>query len=210
MSRLQITRAPNLPIAPVEYEARQVEMTNNALRLYFNELDNMTQNVLGNHGLRFLNAIYGVFSSSATQTVSAADTPTAATFNTTGISDGVQLSTPASRIQVLYSGIYKFTIEPQLFNTTAGAHSVYFWLRVTGTDVAASGSKVTINTPSTDTATSWNYVLELQANDYVEVMFASDDATMALTATAAQTVPYARPAIPSIIMTVTFVSGTAT
>jgi hypothetical protein len=38
-------RAPNLPLAPFQYESRYVEQLTNALRLYFNTIDNFSQNV---------------------------------------------------------------------------------------------------------------------------------------------------------------------
>jgi hypothetical protein len=36
---LNKTAAPNLPLAPIEYESRYQEQLNNVLRLYFNRLD---------------------------------------------------------------------------------------------------------------------------------------------------------------------------
>ena len=35
--------APNLPVAPVEYQQRFQDQLNNVLRLYFNQVDNSTQ-----------------------------------------------------------------------------------------------------------------------------------------------------------------------
>lgn len=40
---LQPPKAPNLPIAPVEYAQGYQDQLLNALRLYFNQLDNYTQ-----------------------------------------------------------------------------------------------------------------------------------------------------------------------
>jgi len=42
---LRPSKAPNLLIAPVEYAAQYQDQLNNALRLYFNQIDNFTQNV---------------------------------------------------------------------------------------------------------------------------------------------------------------------
>jgi hypothetical protein len=39
------SKAPNLLVAPNEYEQRYADQLNNALRLYFNQIDNFTQNV---------------------------------------------------------------------------------------------------------------------------------------------------------------------
>ena len=39
------SKAPNLLVAPVVYEQRYIDQLTNALRLYFNQVDNFTQNV---------------------------------------------------------------------------------------------------------------------------------------------------------------------
>jgi hypothetical protein len=38
-------RAPNLPLAPGQYEPGYLEKLTNALRLYFNTIDNFSQNI---------------------------------------------------------------------------------------------------------------------------------------------------------------------
>lgn len=43
ISTLLNSKAPNLPIAPVDYSQQYQDQLNNALRLYFNQLDNFTQ-----------------------------------------------------------------------------------------------------------------------------------------------------------------------
>lgn len=40
---LRQSKAPNIPIAPVEYQQRYIDQTMGALRLYFNEVDNISQ-----------------------------------------------------------------------------------------------------------------------------------------------------------------------
>ena len=39
------SKAPNLPIAPVDYTQQYQDQINNALRLYFNQIDNFTQGI---------------------------------------------------------------------------------------------------------------------------------------------------------------------
>lgn len=43
MADLRNSKAPNLLIAPVEYSKQYQDQLNNALRLYFNQIDNFTQ-----------------------------------------------------------------------------------------------------------------------------------------------------------------------
>lgn len=40
---LRASKAPNLPIGPVEYDQRYQDQLTNALRLYFGQIDNITQ-----------------------------------------------------------------------------------------------------------------------------------------------------------------------
>ena len=42
---LRPSKAPNLLVPPVVYDQRYVDQLTNALRLYFNQIDNFTQNV---------------------------------------------------------------------------------------------------------------------------------------------------------------------
>jgi hypothetical protein len=42
---LRPSKAPNLLVAPIVYEQRYIDQLTNALRLYFNQIDNFTQNV---------------------------------------------------------------------------------------------------------------------------------------------------------------------
>jgi hypothetical protein len=41
--QLRAPKAPNLPIAPVEYSQQYLDQLSNALRLYFGQVDNVTQ-----------------------------------------------------------------------------------------------------------------------------------------------------------------------
>lgn len=40
---VRTSKAPNLPIAPVDYSQAYQDQLNNALRLYFNQIDNFSQ-----------------------------------------------------------------------------------------------------------------------------------------------------------------------
>lgn len=43
-ARIRPSKAPNLPIGPTEYSQSYQDQLLNALRLYFNQIDNFTQN----------------------------------------------------------------------------------------------------------------------------------------------------------------------
>jgi hypothetical protein len=42
MADIRNTRGPNLLVAPVDYSKQYQDQLNNALRLYFNQIDNFT------------------------------------------------------------------------------------------------------------------------------------------------------------------------
>lgn len=46
LATLRPSKAPNLLIAPVEYTQQYQDQMNNALRLYFNQIDNFVQAVI--------------------------------------------------------------------------------------------------------------------------------------------------------------------
>ena len=53
------TKAPNLPISPVEYDQRFMDMFSNALRLYFAQVDNAGPSVMSTQrtGTRVISAL---------------------------------------------------------------------------------------------------------------------------------------------------------
>ena len=53
MTTLRPTKAPNLPIAPAEYDSRQQSLFSNALRLYFNQVDNFTQEIGNSNNITY-------------------------------------------------------------------------------------------------------------------------------------------------------------
>jgi hypothetical protein len=199
--------APRLPSAPQEYNAQYQEQFMNILRLYFNQLDNLTGTLLGDNGGRFLRLPYGSFSDSTTQTAAATGTAYAVTFNTTEYSNGVAVSTPTSRILITDPGYYNFQFSIQLDKSSGATGHTYIWPRINGTNVPRSASEVAIQGTAAENIAAWNFVLEMQAGDYFQLMWSVDDTGVQIKAVAAAA-PV--PAIPSAILTVTFVSALST
>lgn len=61
MTALRPTKAPNLPIAPTEYQSRHQETLTNVLRLYFSQIDNATSALLGTDGGTYIRFPNGAF-----------------------------------------------------------------------------------------------------------------------------------------------------
>ena len=147
----------------------------------------------------FKRSRYGSFYDTTTQTAATINTATAITFNSTDLSHGVYLGSPASRIYIDSEGIYNFDTSFQLDKTSGGTAGFDLWFRLNGVDVTNSGSRITIQGNNAEIFSSLNYFFNLKAGDYVELMFSVTDLSVEL-----KTFPAAapHPGIPSIILTV--------
>lgn len=143
---------------------------------------------------------YGSFYDTTDQTAAAINTAYAMTFNTTAITSGVTVGSPTSRIYVDRAEVYNIQFSAQFINTAGGAHRVWVWLRKNGTNVADSSGAIKIEGNNTELVVAWNYLLEMNAGDYFELMWEVSDTAVTLHYDAATAV---HPAIPSIILTVT-------
>ena len=110
--RLDNPAPPNLPYAPDLYDKVYVEALTNVLRLYFNRIENVTRNLLGRDGGRFLSNPFGSFSSDSNQTAASTTIAYAITYDVTDISDSVYLSN-SSRLNVTYPGVYNLQFSIQ-------------------------------------------------------------------------------------------------
>lgn len=144
-------------------------------------------------------ARYGSFYDTTTQTGTTINTAKAITFNTIDLSNGVYLGAPASRVYVDTPGIYNYDMSFQIDKTSGGVGDFYIWFRRNGVDVANSASYIRIQGNNAEIFSSLNYFFDLNAGDYIEIMFSVSDLSVELAAFAAAA-PV--PAIPSIILTV--------
>lgn len=215
---LRGTKAPNLPIAPVEYEARFHEQFTNILRLYFSSIDNVTSALAGGNGGQYLQNPHISAQDTTDQYATATNTPTKVLWNSLYSNDGFTLNAD-STATATYSGVYKIDFSIQFSNTDNAAHDSYLWLRVNNVDLQGSSSKFTIQArksagvPSHLAAYS-SITFELNAGDSIGLWWATDLAYnpvgpvdgVYLEYEAAQTVPYVRPSNPSAIGSIVFVS----
>jgi hypothetical protein len=143
---------------------------------------------------------YGSFYDTTSQTAAAINTAYAMTFNTTDLSVGVTRGTPTSRIFVDRPNVYNVQFSAQLDKTAGGVGLVWIWLRKNGVNVSDSAGQIRIQGNNAEILAAWNYVIQLNAGDYIELMWEVDDTSVILLAEAASAV---HPSIPSVILTVT-------
>jgi hypothetical protein len=219
-SVVRATKAPNLPIPTIAYSQTYTESFSNALRLYFNTLDAFTTNLSTIAGGSALSFPHIAASDSTDQVATGNDTPTAINFNTLDSGLGWTLNSPGSATAG-FSGVYTIRYSLQFVNTANAIHNATVWIKVNGADLANSATSFSI--PARKTALIPSYVagyseatFEIDSGDEIELYWATDLAGNPTTPTVgvyiyhdtAQTVPYARPAIPSAIGSITFVSRT--
>ena len=142
---------------------------------------------------------YGSFYDTTTQTAAAINTAYAMTFNTTDLSLGVTLGSPTSRVYVDRPNIYNVQFSAQLDKTAGGVGLIWIWLRKNGVDVPDSAGQIRIQGNNAEVLAAWNYLVQLNAGDYIEIMWEVDDTTVQILYDPATAV---HPAVPSVILTV--------
>ena len=211
INKLLPPKAPNLTIAPAGYGKGYQDYLNNILRLYFNQLDNFTSALVGVVGLTSFSAPYGSFID--TSTVAAVpDVPTTVLLNGVNTnSSEVYIGTPTSRIYITNAGIYNYQYSVQVTNSAAQIHPLEVWIRQNGVDVPDSNSAAQLpvmrGSVNSETILAINYLLRVEAGDYIELMWLSNDAAVSLSTVPASVVAPIHPRAPAVIITVTFVSA---
>jgi hypothetical protein len=142
---------------------------------------------------------YGSFYDTTTQTAAAINTAYAMTFNTVDLSFGVTRGSPTSRIYVDRPNIYNIQFSAQMDKTAGGVGLIWIWLRKNGVNVPDSGGQIRIQGNNGETMAAWNYLTQLNAGDYIEIMWEVDDTTVQILYDPATAV---HPAVPSVILTV--------
>jgi hypothetical protein len=207
--KLDGTAQPFLPNAPVDYTRRYQDELNNALRLYFAQVDNLSSSLLSVDGARYLSAPAGAFSDTTTQIAANTTTAYPITFNTTDVSNGITVVSN-SRLTVAFAGRYNLQFSAQLENTTNATVDIDIWFRKNGTNIAASNSRFGLAprkgvSDPFHTIGTVNLFIDLQATDYVELVWCTTDVGADIKTYAVGTSP-TRPAVPSVIATMTYVS----
>jgi hypothetical protein len=76
---------------------------------------------------------------------------------------------------------------------------MYVWARVNGVDVPNSATRVEFKGSGNDKVLAWNFVLQMAAENYFELMWSVSDTAISIVSYS--TIAPA-PAIPSVILTV--------
>jgi len=204
---------PNIGSPGASYDERFQSQSFGALNTYFSKLTALFAALFGPRGGKWINNPYGAFQDGTDQVAANTTTAYAITFDTTDFSNGVTLSN-SSRLNVAQAGIYNIQFSIQLTNSTNAPQDVDVWFRKNGTNIDKSNSRFgfaarkSLGDPFHIVATL-NFFVSLAANDYVEIMWRPTDVGVQIEHYAASSSP-TRPAVPSVIATLTFVSNLST
>lgn len=215
--------APALPIPKTDYDQIQQTDLIRALRLYFNLLDDYFAKVVldalnggsGGNGITFPHI---AASDSTDQYAGGNNTITLVNWNTLDSGYLWTLNSPGSATADV-AGVYTIRYSLQLANTDNTIHDATVWLRVNGVDVANSATYFSV--PARKSAGNPSYVtaysevtFEVAVDDEIALYWATDQAATSggvtgvyIFADPAQTSPYAHPAVPSAIGSITYVSA---
>jgi hypothetical protein len=201
---LETPRAPSLPLPDQSYNHTTQDQHNSSLRNFFLKLQSVLSNLLGPNGGQFIDKPNGLFFNTADQTLAATNTATPVEFTSTYLSNAVEVNAGTdSRIYVRVSGVYNFQFSGQLKSGSASAKQIYIWIVRNGTDIGYSTHQYTLEGSNNHLNIAWNFNIDLNDGDYMELEWAANDTNVTFEATAA-TSPH--PGIPSAVIAVNYVS----
>jgi hypothetical protein len=194
---------PALPLAPEQYQRPYMDQNSNVLRLFFNRLINSVNTLLStDDGGKFLYMPRGLFYSTTDQTAAVVNTGYPVEFENTYIGNGISI-VDDTKITVSADGVYNFQVTLQTAHTNSSAVQVWTWINKNGTDVTYGGQQQTI-VGNANQPVYWNFSIDLTADQYIEMYWATADLSLSLDSTA-PTSPH--PGIPSTVVAVSFVSN---
>ena len=225
-------RAPALPLPKPAYDYGQMNEFVRALRLYFNQLDSLTPNqaesytadsfnggtftgsevfggVLAGFG-RGLEVPYAMLMSDEDQTSLGTTSENLITYNRIIFSDGINVENN-SRITFSYPGQYLVTVSLQVTNSSNQIREFELWAKNTGVNYPLSNTRFDV--PATKGIAGLGHLVANVAGiftvtngEYLEMAWWANNTNVKLEHYGAGTNP-TRPEIPSVILTVQFVSA---
>jgi hypothetical protein len=218
--------APALPLPRELYDRQQMDELVRALRLYFNLLDQYFSGTIlaalnGGLGGNTITFPHIAASDSTDQIATGNNTATVVKWNTLDSGFGWTLNSPGSATADV-AGVYTIRYSLQFINSANAIHFATVWLKVNNVDVANSATKFFIPARKSASAGEEGYLcayseatFSVDVGDEIELYWATDVAGNPTTPTdgvymfhdAAQVSPFARPAIPSAIGSIAYVSA---
>ena len=143
---------------------------------------------------------YCVFYDTAKQTAFTS-TATPVKFNFKQIANKISIANNTAnnptRIVVLEAGIFQVNYHLQFIKSDAGADEIIVWFRKNSAAIAYTNNTYIIQGSGIKNTINNNFLLELDANDYIELFFSVKNVNTALQGTTSTTATPSRPATPA-------------
>ena len=170
---LRPPKAPNLLVAPIEYRQQYQDQLNNALRLYFNQIDNFAQPFSSNTGGSFLKFPNGAFHQNGYTTLTNAIPNSSSTANivvgsTTGFASAGTILIGEELIRYTGKTATSFTgITRSVYGSSGSSHSAGVYVSE-AQGVASASTALAIPFDTTDTSNQ----VALDPLDNTKIVFA--------------------------------------
>ena len=195
---------PTMPEPPLVYSDKTMRSGNGLLRTFMLRLTGALQSLFGPNGGQYIDCPNGLFFNTADQTFAVINTAYPVVFNATYLSNAVQLqSGSTSRVEALVSGIYNFQYSGQVLSSSGSAKELAIWIRRDGTDIGYSTRVFTDSDNNHRNTTSWNFNIDLQAGQYIEIIAAVTSTDLWLDA---QVAASPKTGVPWSVLTVNYIS----
>jgi hypothetical protein len=202
--RLNNVTPPRLPDPSLAYSPGYVQTLLNVLRLFFNRVSTVVNQLLGPNGGQFVDCPNGLFFSVVDQPMVGINTAQPVEFEVTYLSNAVKVNAGTeSRIYTSIGGVYNFQFSGQLRSASASAKQVYIWIVRNGAPIGYTTHQYTLSGSNEHLEISWNFNIDMQEGWYLELEWAADSTDVVLEAAVATT-PH--PGIPSAVMAVNFIA----
>lgn len=186
---------PNLPISQLP---EITATTSNAE--YAVAQDGVTYKI--KRGYMASGKLFGSFYQEEGQSGFTPDTIYALSASTTADNDGITV-VDNTKFTVNSGGTFNLQFSAQLQKLQGGtSETITIWLRINGDDVPWTSTNLTFANNNVLSVAAWNFVSQLNAGDYMELMFSTTDIEIILFGEGPVGAP-TRPGLPSLIVTVT-------
>ena len=202
---------PRLPDAAPQYQAGIAAGLINVLRLYFNRLSGVLSALFGTNGGAELQAPHAMLMSDEDQTNPSITGVNQLTFNQPVITQGIEVR-DTNEIWFEKPGQYLVNFRLQVSNASNSVQEFEVWAGFNGTDYPLSNSRYDVPERKSSSvfghanpSISGIFTVSDPTNDYLTIKWFATSTDVFLEHYAAGVTP-TRPEIPSVIMTINFVS----
>lgn len=202
---------PALPWAPQEYDKVYGDQLNNVQRLFYTRLTNTVNAVVGVDGAANLQAPHAMLMSDQDQANAGITSANTLTYNQPVILQGIEVRN-GGELWFEQPGQYLVTFTLQVSNRGNAAQVFEVWAAYDGSNYPLSNTRFDI--PARKSLSEWSHIVPAitgiftvqdPSSEYLSIKWWADSTDIFIESYPENTSP-TRPAIPSVIMTVNFIS----